>query len=340
MVVIDKFESVRVLINEHNEAVGGPKSVGFIEVEVFLNKIKMAGGTSDDRLKGFSHEEILTFLPDFDGVKPLAIAKDIAKIFRGKEEAPSKYVSAKKVDKMSFEELIKNFDPEDFNSPTAERLKKVVKNEAFIVYSNGRIVDVEKTLELFNEIKKGFKGRKTFLVNGVPTKVYRIGELPDDLVDENPLYPGRPLRPDGTCDQLNRSWQGVSKEIKQFVRIALELGHINVTSDGGLDRAHAILDVCLNENALNLLRNRYHQVSVEFDHRKKIGTLPPLFVVLTDINATNPFEGGKQVVWVSPRNTNEQTTKSIARSMGYYDPHAHANNFLAVNKDNWQAWKK
>ena len=332
--LLDKFEAVRVLLNEHNEAVGGAESLGYIDTETFLNKVKQAGGTSDDRLKGFSHEGILDLLglsaPKND-VKPLAIAKDIAKIFRGKEEESStnspKPVSAKKADKMSLSELVQNFDPEDFTSSVALRLKQIVRNEPFIVFSEGRIVAVEKTLELLAEVKKGFEGRKTVVLNGSPVKVFKIGELPDDLVDENPLYPGRPLRPDGTCDQLNRSWQGVPKEVKQFVRIALEGNLINVTSDGGLDRAHTILDTCLNNNALGLLRTRYHAVAVEFDKRQKLGTLPPLFVTLANSNSKNPFEGGKQVAWIAP----------VAKRN---DPWLCSNNYLAIPKDQWKKFNQ
>ena len=318
MVVIDKFESVRSLLNEHNEAVG-PNSLGFIDPEIFLNKVKQSGGTNDDRLKGFSHEDILEILKitsPLNDVKPLALAKDIAKIFRGKEDSPKQNFSSKKTEKMSLEELVGNFDPEDFNSPIAERLKKITRNQPFIVYSNGRVIDVVKSIELLNEIKKGFEGRKIITINNVPTKVYKIGELPEDLVDENPLYIGRPLRPDGTCDQLNRSWQGVSKEIRQLVRIAIELNEIIVD----IDKAHMILDKCLNPNALEILRTRYNKASIEFDRRQKLGNLPLLLITLATNQTSDPFAGGKEVAWI-PKNTN------------HYNEYR--NSFVAIGKKDW-----
>ena len=352
MVVIDKFESVRALLNEHNEVVG-LDSLGFIDPEVFLNKVKQSGGTSDDRLKGFSHEEILDLLglaaPKND-TKPFAIAKSIAKIFRGKDDVAvvsPQYVSSKKAEKMSLQELVSNFDPEEFNSPVAERLKKLTKNQPFIVYSSGRIVDAIKTLELLNEIKKGFEGRKTIIVDGVPAKVYPIGELPDEFVDENPIYFGRPLRPDGTCDQLNRSWQGVSKEIRQFVRLAIELKETAID----LDKAHALLDMCLTPNALVSLRQRYVKTSIEFDNRQKLGTLPLLLVTLATSVTSDPFAGGKEVAWVPKNVYVERTTRpynnpngygytGMNKSLGYYDPHNNKD-FIAVNKTDWQQmWKK
>ena len=48
-----------------------------------------------------------------------------------------------------------------------------------------------------------------------------FGDKKKEMVDENPIYAGRPLRPDGTCDQLNRSWEGVPLAIRQIIHIAI-----------------------------------------------------------------------------------------------------------------------
>jgi hypothetical protein len=108
-----------------------------------------------------------------------------------------------------------------------------------------------------------------------------VGELPENYADENPLYRGRPLRPDGTCDQTNRSWEGVPLEVRQFIAFAAEYHDgIDVTGKGGLDRAHQAMDMALALDALEKLRKRYPEIAIDFDEDKKLGKLPTLQIPL------------------------------------------------------------
>lgn len=348
MSIQDKFDAALALIGGHNSALGsGPDTPGYVDAQDFILKVKIAGGTSEDRLKNLSHEEILSFLPDYKGVRPVALAKDIARIFREKEELVAssdgyRHVSSKKAEKMSLEELVNSFNPEEPDSPVGSRLKKESRGEPFIVYlQNERIIDVAPTLEMLREIKKGFNGRKTY--GSPPREVFPIGVLPDDLVAENPLYPDRPLRPDGTCDQLNRSWAGVPDEVRQFVRIALEKGEVNFASEGGRDRAHAILDICLSQDALSVLRNRYHSVSVEFDKRKKIGTLPILLIALADVKGNlRPFDKGKKVVWTKPfvSPPKKHSGGTYSNNIAFQVPDQQGNLNYYVARDPQKLWVK
>jgi hypothetical protein len=195
---------------------------------------------------------------------------------------------------MTPRELVEAFDPEDYSNPVGQRLAAVSKGEKFIVYSDARLVDVETTFKLLNEIKSGYPGRDDVDVNGAIKKVYRLGELPENYADENPLYRDRPLRPDGTCDQTGRSWEGIDLSVRQFVRVAMDEGELKVTHE----LAHDTLDIVMEKDALKKLRQRYRKAAIKFDELAKTGDLPTLKIPLGGgSEGKNPFSGGKQVIW-------------------------------------------
>jgi hypothetical protein len=302
----DRIQAALSLVQQHNEAVGGEGKPGFINPDAFISCVKASGGTSEKRLADLSHEDLLACMPSHivNGVevKPRVLAKDIAKVFRSNqqkvaEDAGKRPVSTKKAEKMTPRELVEAFDPEDYSNPVGERLAVISKGEKFIVYSEGRLVDVDTTFKLLTEIKAGYPGRDDVDVNGAVKKVYRIGELPENYADENPLYRDRPLRPDGTCDQTGRSWEGVDLAVRQLVRVAMDTGELRVTHE----TAHDILDMVMEPNPLANLRKRYRKASVRFDELAKTGDLPKLMISLGEggSESINPFAGGKQVVWAA-----------------------------------------
>ena len=303
------YDAALEIIESHNQNLADEvtdKTPGYVNPEAFLVSLKAAGGTSPDRLRGCSHEDILEcmpvkYSPASNSVRPKALAKEIAKAFRGSSNTTSsdkpRLVSKKKADRMTIEELVANFDPEEPDSQVAERLDKLAKSQAFIVYQEGREVDVENTIKLLKEIRKLGTGRTIF--DG--KRVYCVGELPENYADENPLFPGRPLRPlDETCDQLNRSWAGVPLEVRQFVRFASE--YEDGPSNRPIKEAHEVLSMALLPDAMEKFRERYPEIAVEFDEAKQRDELPKLSIVLDTIGAleaspVSPFDQGQKVKW-------------------------------------------
>lgn len=297
----DRITAALAAIKEHNEALTDEKDR--LNGESFVNNLKKLGGTSEDRLSSLSHEDILECFPSTLEIKPKILAKSLAKIFRGKEPDSTqigsvdlKLVSKKKADKMLLDELVANFDPEDYTNAVGTRLAEIAKGQPFIVYSTGRTVDPMVTLALLKEIKQGFAGRNDFTLNGEIVKVYAIGDLPENYVDENPLYPGRPLRPDGTCDQTGRSWQGVPLEVRQLIRVAIEMKELVINHE----MAHTIMEIAIGINPMTALTSRYRKAAVKFSDLKKIGTLPKLQIALVGNGRSEngkSFPQGQKVVW-------------------------------------------
>lgn len=300
-----KIDSALTLVREHNEACGGEGKPGFVNPEAFISCLKASGGTNETRLADLSHEDILACIPGElqNGVliKPRVLAKQIAQVFRNNQQVDTEKrpISTKKVDKMTVRELVESFDPEEFTNSVGKRLAEIAKNEPFIVYDNGRNVNVEMTLKILLEIKSGFKGRDNVDVGEITKRVYRLGELPENYADENPLYRHRPLRPDGTCDQTGRSWEGVPLVVRQFVRLAMDTGELSVN----IETAHFILDMVMDADAFRKLVKRYRNTAVQFDELTKTGNLPKLKIELGNGSKKGQtLQDGKKVMWAASPN--------------------------------------
>lgn len=268
MVYQDKIDRVREVISDHNSNVGKEDQVDF---EKFLSCLKKAGGTTESTLSECTWEDLE------DCGLPKLLAKRVASVFRSSDNQEVKVVSAKKADKMSLAELVTSFDPEDVSSPVARRLKEISNDQPFIVYKNGRIVDITETLTLISDIKAGFPAITEITTSdGDVKKVYKIGQLPSNLVDENPLYPGLPLRRD-VCSQTGKSWTNISISTRQLVRVIYDVvykGRINI------DIAHNLIQQASSSNAEKELKLKYRQAAIEFDRLKEHDSLPKLKMTL------------------------------------------------------------
>ena len=315
MLVDTKFERVRSVLSEHNSEIG-EKNPGYVNVDEFFSHIKVLGGTSSERLRRFSHEEIADCLPTVRiphmppagtkgrEVKQTILAKEIAGIFREKSDDDAvtdhkRPVTSKKAERMSLEELVNAYDPTETDSPVAERLIRISKKESFIVYSQGREVDVQTTLTLLKEVKQGYEGRDKITINDILKKVYAIGYLPENYADENPLYPGRPLRPDGTCDQTNRSWEGVDLKLRQLARIAVMRGDVKIS----IESSHDMFDIIVGIKPLEVFTRRYADAVIAYNELSEEDKLPRLRVILASESKlkggphSGPFQSGQKIDW-------------------------------------------
>ena len=284
---MEKINTVIALIKEHNKLMQDVTQDDLkIDVELFKRKLSLIGGTSDERCKGLSHEEITECFVPIDGIYPKLLIKEIAKIFRGKEDSgyatsnsslkEKKYLSSKDVSKMSTRELVENYSVDESESNVTKRLKEISKGMKCVVFKN-KLPDVEKTFLLIQEIIKNYPERKFFVEGNEVYETYKIGDNPYDLVDENPIYVNRPLRLDESCDQTGRSWNGVSTEIRQFVRlISVTIGNVN------LETAHKLIDYAISADPIKTLSMYYPAAKLEFNRLKDSGDLPKLKISLSN----------------------------------------------------------
>lgn len=301
MSVDAKLQAASQLIEKHNQKVKEPDAAwdGPLSGDAFAAALRRLGDLTEDRLQGLSHEIIMKCLGVTRESAPLFLVQDIAKVFRegGEKNDPvnpiSGHVSVKKAERMTLGELAHRYDPDEPENAVGQRLKALSRGEKFVVFLPDDRIDVPTTERLLHDVKKGHVGLDTCTVKGDIREVFRVGEKPSELVDENPLYPGRPLRSDGTCDQTCRSWAGVDTKVRQMVNIlARGAGYM-----GTLEAAHNLFDFAMAPDAMQKLRQRYPRTAVEFDRQERSGSLPKLKIPLRRPEAAKPIGKGEKVSW-------------------------------------------
>jgi hypothetical protein len=261
-----KVQSARKIIENHN--LNADTKVDF---DQFLKKLIDMGGSSEDTLKAVSWEDLQ------DCGLPRIIARRLGFLFRQESEVgneKSSYISDRKASTLSYRELLERYNPLDVKNSIGKRLKEISDGKSFVVFDKNGKVLIKETVRLLEDIINGLPPIDTAFINGVPTPTYRIGERPDFFVDENPLYPGRVLRFEETCDQTGRSWTGVNIEIRQLLWIAIkETSELVINS---VAEANDVLDRILSNSNVDRLKSRYPEASKLFDEYSDTGRMPML----------------------------------------------------------------
>ena len=278
-----KMARVRALIEAFNASAKDK-----IDVAAFEAKLKALGACDDKTLAHVSWEDLQ------ECGLPRLLVRQVAEELRGKPEG-SDFISQKKVDRMRYEELIERYNPRE-DDAVAKKLRELSGDKRFIVFraaSNaGGAVDQIATLRLLLELRRHL-GEVPLSTDssGLPAKTYKIGEVPNDELDENPIYAGRVLRTDDTCDQTLRSWKGIPLAVRQLVYLALNRTH--EAKVASLGDAHDILDRCLEASksatGMEALHRRYPRADVLFAELSDKGELPRLKVRVGERAGNHPF---------------------------------------------------
>ena len=276
MSYIDKVASATSLIVEHNGQLEDPKDQ--INTDTFISKLKKFGGTTESALSECTWEDL-----ENCGL-PRILARKVAGLFRASSLTDPKYLSDKKVQQMHPLYLLQAYIPTEPTSNVAKKLAELSRGAKFIVFTPGtQSINIEASGKLLAEVQKGFPQRDEYELDGKFVKTYSVGEGVWELVDENPLYPGRPLRPDGTCDQTNRSWAGVSFPLRQLVYLAFGKKGVNI------EKAHDVLDTVVGVDGEKKIRSRYPKIAIELDELAQSGQSPSMKIKLS----SNGFKNGK-----------------------------------------------
>ena len=280
-----KIQSARKVIDEHNGNVDKEDQIDF---EQFTQILRKSGGSSEEALKAASWEDLQ------ECGLPKIMARRLTYLFRQDGDGKttkSTYISEKKVVGLSYKELVERYNPKDVKNPVGKRLRDLSDGKKCVVFNDDSKVNVEETVKLLEDIINGLPEVETAFVCNRPFPVYSIGERPDFYVEENPIYPGRPLRSNETCDQTGRSWQGVLTDIRQLLNLTIDTGELAIET---VSDAHDILDKVLSkDSSIDSFRARYPEASKIYDEKSKIGQLPLLKIKVGEQGCTgnknNPF---------------------------------------------------
>ena len=289
-----KITAAQAIVEEHNSHIDEADSESRLSWDEILIKLKKMGGTTEETLREMTWEDIQ------DCEVPRILARRIAnQVFRRND----KELTADKIAAMSFAELFESYDPSgETNSAVRDRLKVESDGRRCIAFdpSDSTKILILASVKALRQLKDGLPEQESVYitqsaVNGkILTKLYRIGETPNEFVDENFLYPGKILR-DGICDNTGRKLTDVPVEAQQIVYLAITVTN-EVTVDD-VETAHRILDTLECDDPVGKAQSRYGKATLRLQELKLLGNEPKLLLRKNgDPNrSNNPFNTGNHV---------------------------------------------
>lgn len=300
----ETHDSWEVRIQNFSNVIG--KSVE--ETENMLND-EMLGLTKEtpNVLYMLSNEEITPF-GDLRNVFcnihkiPVPLLRMGMKFLRGEKEEKEKLVSSEidttttgmlhkyginaTVEDLTIEQLMEFYVPGSENR-VSEILKKRYESKygKFIAFKpDSNKVAVDETINYVLDLEEGAEPEEFIEVDGEPVQLYAVGNYPNRVVDEDPLYPGVKLSRQRSVK--NRiSWDGVPVPIRQFFRILYRRNEINRDDRIALSKV-------VKDNTLETLKTLFPEAYIEFKQREALGELESLKINLDDsigLKKNNPF---------------------------------------------------
>ncbi len=274
----DKLVQIRALIAQFNEAADEGEKIDAAEFE---RKLRKTGAVNEETLRAATWE-------DFEKAGlPRIMARRAAELSRATQPGEKEFISSKKAERMSVRELVEAYNPnETIEGPVTTRLKAVSQGKRCLVLDDQGVVQVEATVNLLNEVQQGFAERELIEIDGKPLAVQRFGDKSATIVDENPVFRGEALRPDGTCQRTDLDWSCAPLETRQLVYlVAIDPAETHVPTS---DLAMKLYDLAVDGK----LSKRFRKHHAKLLELQKLGKAPSLKVVLKPQGkGNNPFGG-------------------------------------------------
>ena len=261
----EKLSAATDLISQHNT-----NSTSKIDSADFIARLKEMGAVTEAGLRVCSYEDLTKC-----GI-PTILARLIANTFRSGSYSET-VATKRQVDTMSIEDLLGAYDPREPDSRVARRLKTITGDKKCIVFLGTGAVAIEPSAKLVRELRDGLPEIALLTWDGDVHKTHRIGERPARTFDENPLYPGQPLR-GGICGISGIDWTGVALDLRRVIYLAVMRTHeITVTPDVPMS-IESLLHGYDGDTAaaMQLIRRRFRRAAVLFDELNATDSLPSL----------------------------------------------------------------
>jgi len=184
--------------------------------------------------------------------------------------------------------LIEDYNPDKPTHPITIELKKRFEDKHVIAFKpDSKVVDVEATANYIADVEQGYVEEETIEVDGILVRLYCIGEIPNQLIDEDPLFPGKPLkRGRSVVNRIN--WSNIDEDTRRLCRIIVEEGSIDEDS-----RSEVRELAKLASEGLKAVGEVYPEAYLEYRERKEKDDLPKLRLTLQEANgngkSNNPF---------------------------------------------------
>ena len=193
-----------------------------------------------------------------------------------------KYGIRTRLEDLGIAELLPYYDPKKQN-----RIFKVLKDmfgdKPVIAFKpDSKEIAIEETSNYIVDVQDGMPEEDAIDVGGELVKLFPVGRMPDEVVDEDPLFVGQPLKRNRSI--VNRvNWSGVDKPTRQFIRLLVLDKKIDPN-----DRL-SVLDILSKK--MEYLKDVFQETYMQYKELKKKDELPKLQLSLDDVNGKvqNPF---------------------------------------------------
>jgi hypothetical protein len=184
-------------------------------------------------------------------------------------------------------DLLKAYVPDRASDPVTVELRNRYGDKAVVAFRPGtKEVAVDETIGYITDMAQGLPEQASIYVDGDLVRLYKIGSVPSEMLDEDPMFPGRPLvRNRSTVNQIN--WSGVTVDARQLIRVIVERGDINTN-----DRMASIdLARKAREEGIKEIKEMFPEAHLDYSDRKEDGSLPRLKIRINGQKGNNPFLG-------------------------------------------------
>lgn len=232
---------------------------------------------------------------------PIAKLRMAIKHLRGSKEAEKaseidpevvmlqqKFGYTRKLKDVDPTELIEYYNPLKISSPIAKVLKDHFGDKNVIAFKPGtKEVAVEQTIDYISDLEQGLEVMDSVDVDGSLVKLYPIGVIPDQAVEEDPLFEGHSLRR-GRSQVNHVNWTNVKLEARQFCRLVVKEQEIDPN-----DKLDVRTLVKLAEEGLASLKKVYPEVDLLFRQLTEDDELPKLRLKISEIQNGSSYGGKK-----------------------------------------------
>jgi len=198
----------------------------------------------------------------------------------------TKYGIRTRFEDLGPEELIPSYNPQKQNR-ISNALKKIFADKKVIAFKpDSKQVAVDETINYIVDINDGLPEEDTIEVDGELVRLYAIGKVPHEVVEEDPLFEGQPLKRGRSI--VNRvNWNDIHKPERQFIRVLVNENAIN--PNDRLQIRAVLAD--LQDKGTTALKVVFPEAFMKFKELQKKDELPKLQLDLDAVNgkANNPF---------------------------------------------------
>lgn len=198
------------------------------------------------------------------------------------------------IEDLDFENLLPYYDPSKPASVVTKILEERYGDKKIIAFKpDSTEIAREETVNYVTDLESGYEEEDYIEVEGTPVRLYAIGVIPHQKVDEDPMFSGTALKRDrSVVNKVN--WKPIDKKTRQLCRIIVEEELVNPRDRIG---TRAFMELVLK--GFDHLKAAFPEAYLEYQDLDAEDELPKLKISLDEAakGIQNPFGVSKNRKW-------------------------------------------